>query len=66
MWIRTLGSSLFLKFDIEEWKFFKDNEIWNLLQQDDGILPAFQLSYDQITFLLKMMFCMLFPIIKEL
>jgi hypothetical protein len=46
MWIRTLGSCLFLKFDIEEWKFFKDNEIWNLPQQDDGILPAFQLSYD--------------------
>ncbi|CAJ2673565.1 unnamed protein product [Trifolium pratense] len=54
--IRTLGSSLFLKFDIEEWKFVKDSEIWNLPQQDDGILPAIKLSYDQLPSYLKRCF----------
>ncbi|CAJ2673181.1 unnamed protein product [Trifolium pratense] len=46
--LRTLGSSLFLKFDIEDWKFVRDNEIWNLPQKDGDILPAIKLSYDQL------------------
>ncbi|CAJ2673529.1 unnamed protein product [Trifolium pratense] len=54
--IRTLGSSLFLKFDIKEWKFVKDSEIWNLPQKDDGILPAIKLSYDQLPSYLKRCF----------
>ncbi|GAU36422.1 hypothetical protein TSUD_19570 [Trifolium subterraneum] len=54
--IRTLGSSLFLKFNLEEWKFVKDNEIWNLPQQDDGILPAIKLCYDQLPSYLKRCF----------
>ncbi|GAU50923.1 hypothetical protein TSUD_411200 [Trifolium subterraneum] len=32
--LRTLGSSLFLKVDIEDWKFVRDNEIWNLPQKE--------------------------------
>ncbi|CAJ2673541.1 unnamed protein product [Trifolium pratense] len=54
--IRTLGSSLFLKFDIKEWKFVKDSDIWNLPQKDDGILPAIKLSYDQLPSNLKRCF----------
>ncbi|CAJ2673564.1 unnamed protein product [Trifolium pratense] len=54
--IRTLGSSLFLKFDIKEWKFVKDSDIWNLPQKDDGILPAIKLSYDQLPSYLKRCF----------
>ncbi|XP_045816633.1 disease resistance protein RGA2-like [Trifolium pratense] len=54
--IRTLGSSLYLKFDIGEWNFVKDSEIWNLPQQDDGILPAIKLSYDQLPSYLKRCF----------
>ncbi|KAK2454139.1 putative disease resistance protein RGA3 [Trifolium repens] len=54
--IRTLGSSLFLKFDIEEWNFVKDSEIWNLPIEDDGILPAIKLSYDQLPSYLKQCF----------
>jgi hypothetical protein len=51
-----LGSSLFLKFDIEEWNFVKDSEIWNLPIEDDGILPAIKLSYDQLPSYLKQCF----------
>ncbi|KAK2454386.1 putative disease resistance protein RGA3 [Trifolium repens] len=51
--LRTLGSSLFLKFDIEDWKFVRDNEIWNLPQKEDDILPAIKLSYDQLPSYLK-------------
>jgi hypothetical protein len=51
-----LGSSLFLKFDIEDWKFVMDNEIWNLPQKEDDILPAIKLSYDQLPSYLKRCF----------
>ncbi|KAK2400613.1 putative disease resistance protein RGA3 [Trifolium repens] len=54
--LRTLGSSLFLKFDIEDWKFVRDNEIWNLPQKEDDILPAIKLSYDQLPSYLKSCF----------
>ncbi|GAU30050.1 hypothetical protein TSUD_332190 [Trifolium subterraneum] len=46
--VRTLGSSLFLKFDLKKWIFVRDSEIWNLKQNKDDILPALKLSYDQM------------------
>ncbi|XP_029126783.1 disease resistance protein RGA2 [Cajanus cajan] len=46
--VRTLGSSLFLNYDLERWKFIRDHEIWNLQQKKDDILPALKLSYDQM------------------
>nr|AGT75402.1 CC-NBS-LRR disease resistance protein [Cicer arietinum] len=54
--LRTLGSSLFLKFDIDDWKFVRDNEIWNLSQKKDDILPAIKLSYDRLPSYLKRCF----------
>ncbi|CAI8602754.1 unnamed protein product [Vicia faba] len=54
--LRTLGSSLFLKIDIQEWKFVRDNEIWSLPQKEDTILPAIKLSYDQLPSYLKQCF----------
>ena len=54
--LRTLGSSLFLKDDIREWKFVRDNEIWNLPQKEDDILPAIKLSFDQLPSYLKRCF----------
>jgi len=51
-----LGSSLFLKFDVEEWKFIKDSEILDLPQKKDDILPAIKLSYDQLPSYLKRCF----------
>ncbi|GAU30049.1 hypothetical protein TSUD_332180 [Trifolium subterraneum] len=46
--VRTLGSSLFSKFDLNKWIFVRDSEIWNLKQNKDDILPALKLSYDQM------------------
>ncbi|XP_027367373.1 putative disease resistance protein RGA3 [Abrus precatorius] len=54
--VRTLGCSLFLKVDKEEWTFVRDNEIWNLPQNKDDILPALKLSYDQLPSHLKRCF----------
>ena len=51
--LRTLGSSLFLKFDSEDWNFIKDSEIWDLPQKEDDILPAIKLSHDQLPSYLK-------------
>jgi hypothetical protein len=46
--VRTLGSSLYSKFDLDKWKFVRDSEIWNLRQNKDDILPVLKLSYDQM------------------
>ncbi|XP_061360639.1 putative disease resistance protein RGA1 [Gastrolobium bilobum] len=51
--VRTLGSSLFLKVDKEEWVSVRDNEIWNLPSKEGDILPALKLSYDQLPSYLK-------------
>ena len=44
--VRTLESLLFLKSDANEWKYVRDNKIWNLPQNKNGIIPALKLSYD--------------------
>ncbi|RZB41483.1 putative disease resistance protein RGA4 [Glycine soja] len=61
--VRTLGSSLFLNFDLERWEFVRDHEIWNLNQKKDDILPALKLSYDQMPSYLRQCFAYfsLFP-----
>ncbi|CAJ2671808.1 unnamed protein product [Trifolium pratense] len=46
--VKTLGSSLYSKFDLTKWEFVRDSEIWNLEQKQDDILPALKLSYDQM------------------
>jgi hypothetical protein len=46
--VKTLGRSLFSKFDLSKWKFIRDSEIWNLEQKKGDILPALKLSYDQM------------------
>ncbi|XP_045809084.1 putative disease resistance protein RGA3 isoform X2 [Trifolium pratense] len=55
--LRTLGSSLFSEVDqIQKWIIVKDNEIWNLPQRAEDILPAIKLSYDQLPSYLKRCF----------
>ncbi|XP_061373845.1 putative disease resistance protein RGA3 [Gastrolobium bilobum] len=61
--VRTLGSSLFLKVDMKDWESVRDNEIWNLPQNEGDILPALKFSYDQLPSYLKRCFACfsLFP-----
>ncbi|QHN84492.1 Disease resistance protein [Arachis hypogaea] len=61
--IRTLASLLFSKYDINVWESLRDDEIWNLPQKKDDILPALKLSYDQMPSYLRKCFAMfsLFP-----
>ncbi|XP_068494120.1 disease resistance protein RGA2-like isoform X2 [Phaseolus vulgaris] len=54
--VRTLGSSLFSRVDKKEWENIRDNEIWNLKQNENDILPALELSYDQLPSHLKRCF----------
>jgi hypothetical protein len=61
--VRTLGSSLYSKFDLDKWEFVRDSEIWNLRQNKDDILPVLKLSYDQMSSYLRHCFAYfsLFP-----
>ncbi|KAK4580609.1 hypothetical protein RGQ29_024305 [Quercus rubra] len=61
--VRTLAGILYSKVDEREWKFVRDNEIWNLEQKQGDILPALKLSYNQLPLHLKQCFayCSLFP-----
>ncbi|RDX94293.1 putative disease resistance protein RGA1, partial [Mucuna pruriens] len=61
--VRTLGSLLFQKFEANEWERVRDNEIWNLPQKTDDILPALKLSYDLMPSYLRQCFALftLFP-----
>ncbi|WVY98007.1 hypothetical protein V8G54_030158 [Vigna mungo] len=51
--VKTVGSSLFSRYDKKEWESIRDSEIWNLKQNEEGILPALKLSYDQLPSYLK-------------
>ena len=55
---RTLGSLLFSKFEASEWEYVSNNEIWNLSQKKDDILPALKLSYDLMPSYLRQCFAM--------
>ncbi|QHO04100.1 Disease resistance protein [Arachis hypogaea] len=61
--IRTLGSLLYSKYEINDWESLRNAEIWNLPQKKDDILPALKLSYDQMPSYLRQCFAMfsLFP-----
>ncbi|CAK8543204.1 unnamed protein product [Lathyrus sativus] len=54
--VRTLGSSLFAKYDSKKWISLRDCEIWNFEQKKGDILPALKLSYDQMPSYLRQCF----------
>ena len=56
--VRTLGSLLFSKFEASEWEYVRDNEVWNLPQKKDDILPALKLSYDLMPSYLRQCFAL--------
>lgn len=53
---RTLGSLLYLKTDEHDWEFVRDSEIWRLKHKENDILPALQLSFNQMPSYLKQCF----------
>ncbi|XP_065629073.1 putative disease resistance protein RGA1 [Quercus suber] len=61
--IRAIGGLLSLKKSVGEWQSFKDNELLNISQNVNGILPTLKLSYDYLPSHLKQCFafCNIFP-----
>ncbi len=61
--VRTLAGLLYSKVVEKEWKHVRDNEIWKLKKKEHDILPALQLSYNQLPFHFKQCFayCSAFP-----
>ncbi|XXG50771.1 hypothetical protein AAC387_Pa02g4705 [Persea americana] len=60
---KTLGSLMRFKREEAEWIFLEQSEVWNLQDQENGILPALRLSYYHLPPHLKQCFayCSLFP-----
>ncbi|KAJ1383723.1 Virus X resistance protein-like, coiled-coil domain [Sesbania bispinosa] len=60
---KTLGSLMRLKRDEREWLCVKESELWNVLKDENGILPALRLSYSHLPSHLKgcLMYCSIFP-----
>ncbi|PNX92798.1 disease resistance protein rga2-like [Trifolium pratense] len=60
--LRTLGSSLFSKYDTDEWECVRDNQIWNChirnAEDTGNILHALKLSYYQMPCYLKECFAL--------
>ncbi|KAL5761288.1 hypothetical protein ACOSQ2_020126 [Xanthoceras sorbifolium] len=61
--VKSLGSLLRSSTDENEWKNVRDNDIWNLVQNENDILPILKLSYDHLPSSLKqcLNLCSLFP-----
>ncbi|XP_042434300.1 putative disease resistance protein RGA3 isoform X2 [Zingiber officinale] len=60
---KTLGGLLSVKLDEQYWESILDSEIWQLPQEENGIMPVLQLSYQHLPPHLKQCFafCSLFP-----
>ncbi|KAL5708365.1 hypothetical protein ACHQM5_019165 [Ranunculus cassubicifolius] len=60
---KALGGSLCFEHDVSKWESVRDNEIWELKQEEVGILPSLRLSYDRLTSYLRQCFvyCCMFP-----
>ncbi|XP_074561698.1 LOW QUALITY PROTEIN: putative disease resistance protein RGA3 [Curcuma longa] len=60
---KTLGGLLSMKLDEQYWKSILDSKIWQLPQEENGIMPALQLSYQYLPPHLKQCFAFfsLFP-----
>ncbi|KAH7571113.1 hypothetical protein JRO89_XS05G0255200 [Xanthoceras sorbifolium] len=61
--IKSLGCLLRSSIDENEWKNVRDNDIWNLVQNENDIFPILKLSFDHLPSHLKqcLALCSLFP-----
>ncbi|KAJ7976790.1 Disease resistance protein [Quillaja saponaria] len=61
--VRTFASQLYSKTDKRDWLYVRDNEIWKLEHQQNDILPALKLRYDEMPSSLKQCYacCSMFP-----
>ncbi|PNY05551.1 disease resistance rpp13-like protein 1-like, partial [Trifolium pratense] len=61
--LKTIGSLLYTKSSLVEWKNILSSEIWDLPEEVSNIVPALRLSYDHLPSHLKRCFasCSLFP-----
>ncbi|KAJ9184876.1 hypothetical protein P3X46_004561 [Hevea brasiliensis] len=62
--VKTLASLLLTNKDESYWKFIRDSELWKIEQKEnDKILPALKLSYEQLPAYLKKCFayCSFYP-----
>ncbi|KAG6530856.1 hypothetical protein ZIOFF_004617 [Zingiber officinale] len=60
---KILGGLLSMKLDVQHWKSILDSELWQLPQEENGIMSELQLSYQYLPPHLKQCFefCSLFP-----
>ncbi|XP_047339593.1 putative disease resistance protein RGA3 [Impatiens glandulifera] len=62
--VKTLGSQLSFKSEINEWFKIRDSEIWEICQNKDyDLLPILRLSYYDLPYDLRrcFLFCAIFP-----
>ncbi|KAM7529988.1 hypothetical protein LguiB_033398 [Lonicera macranthoides] len=62
---RSLGSLMYPTIDERKWLSVRDSEVWELVQNENDILPVLRLSYDQMPSYLKQCFAYCSLLLKD-